>query len=715
MKPIFIWLFLLGRLCATVPLEWNAIAASEGELDFLQQSADYIEQAPSEDLMLILFESDRLGDRRQLVVVALLCDTLSRRDGEAFQRDLVRSWATLDRSVSDGIMRALMTQQPLQTAGWVMQHVELQATWPDCMQQLIEYSPAVAARYFDLQLSQAVDVELRRSWAIKISAMWLRHAPELAVNWSLEQADWVKPEDLLENLSAMGIGSEFKNETLIWSLWEKMSETSRADALETGLAQRLATSYPEVALELAKGLDAKQRDSVFHQVLAAWGQQKSPKAVELMRSLPEEQLPGRNGDSRSVLSYNSAGLLMPILLQWGLREPEQAEAWTMTLSDSEYRDRLVLQMSTIWTLVDMDRALEHALSTPEGSLRRELIRNVAGALVRRDPAAGIEWVDALPESSGKQAALRDFVELADERDVWELLELAQAMQNGAARDGVEESLLSAWMEADIVASAEWLYEQAGGSREERLFGTLAYRLSFEEPALAMEWMVSGSVPLKARRALLQDFIHNNGDNASIMDAFVAQVLEPGLSPELVADLPLDSLGVKAPQVAIALSQMLPAGKAREQVVNRIVKRWAQERPAELVESVAAQYGSFTEFGVNPSVCFHIAATWAGADYDAAVDWVAGLTNDKERREAEYGMAQVLGQTAPQQGFNALQAQASEGGYQNSSSQASAYREIVRQWAYYEPQAASLAVAEAELSSWTREKLESDLAELGVNP
>jgi hypothetical protein len=187
-------------------------------------------------------------------------------------------------------------------------------------------------------------------------------------------------------------GRQNSQEALDWALAQPPSP-QRADLTSTALAA-LAESEPRLALDIAQGLDGRERDDALGRVLSQWAS-ADPEAAA--RSI--EPLTGGNARRSAIATIASS---------YARQDPLGALQWLGTLDSTEAAQATGMMFSV---LAHQDPAQAGSLvgSLAANESRELAVSAVAQAWAHQDPVAGAQWVDALVDDDLRSVATSSLV------------------------------------------------------------------------------------------------------------------------------------------------------------------------------------------------------------------------------------------------------------------------------------------------------------------
>lgn len=303
-------------------------------------------------------------------------------------------------------------------------------------------------RHGDLkELERSLDAEsdslLRFSKALPHMESWVEADPAAALAWLLRQATTARRNEVIR--LALGQWAEkAPGEAADWALhhWKGIDQKN----MLIQIAEQWAQSEPSSAARWFAGLeDRALRTGPLEGLFFLWGAQDAASARAYL-----ERADLANEDRIIVTQAMLAG--------WAKSDPVGASHASLATSRRAGTPGLFANTLANWAAVDVAASAawldQHARSGPE---RMAAIPELAGMFAHHDPAAGLAWMDHLPETERPMAL---------------------------------NALAAAWAQDDPGAAAMWL-AQAGGEASrldtENLAGIIIGFHAADEPAFR-EWV-----------------------------------------------------------------------------------------------------------------------------------------------------------------------------------------------------------------------------------
>jgi hypothetical protein len=474
--------------------------------------------------------------------------------------------------------------------------------------------------------------------------------------------------------------------------WAKLPEEARTVELQTDVANRLLRSDPELALLFIEGLPDKDRYRLNRRVVGGLVAKKSPKAAEIMRSLPQEHLP----DSHTV---------QLVLKEWGLRKPEEALAWAEGIENPRLKEDALAAMNSYLGMLDPQRAIDHAMATPEGPIRRALIRNVALNLTKANLTEGLAWLDSLPESEGKQLALESIAHLTDRMAPERLLaEGIKMKQTSAVIDFVDE-VFERWCRYNIEAASEWFFSLPDSEQNSSRNYSVGRDLAKRAPGLALDYFAAESTPNRVKKKIFSSYLNDYGSQPQMLEALIERI-RPEHMGTVISNNEIAHLVGYQPLEAMKLMARHP--RKTNSTVRRVAAAWARRDPRGLASYIEKEGELDMRYNY-----VRLARELADEDYGRAASWVSNLQSPKHRNYGMIGLAESLAQSAPRDALRILDEVEDQRSVR--SARRRAYETILEEWAYFDPASARRVLYEVDLPKKQKSKLFDSIRNLKADP
>lgn len=305
---------------------------------------------------------------------------------------------------------------------------------------------------------------------------------------------------------------------------------SRNNALRA-LADGWAATDVTAALAWAQQLGGTDLAPAMEAVLATVAQKDPLQAIDL---------------ARHTLMGAAYERTVTTALQTLLRtDPQEAGAFVNALAPGAAQTQTALAVARALATQNPAEALAWSKTLPSDQLQTLALNNVLDLWTAKDPAAAGVYVAQMETGAAQEAAAEYVARLLAAANPTNAIAWAQSLSGATARDRALVSIASTWAQTDPAAAARWAGAMSASElRTEALHGALSY------------WVIQDS-----RGA--QEFVFRlAGETQTSAATFVAP-----------------RLAQKDPVAAIAWTQTLPQGEAREAALVAAYLRWLSNAPA----------------------------------------------------------------------------------------------------------------------------------------
>jgi hypothetical protein len=209
-------------------------------------------------------------------------------------------------------------------------------------------------------------------------------------------------------------------------------------------------------------------------IVSGWAGDNPTEAAAAICQLP----PGR------VLS-NAADR---IASQWARSATNKQEVvdWVRTLPEGEARRNSLGSVFSEWSNSDPQSALKALDSLPPED-RKSALSSLASGWSRKSPEAVLQWAgtmaDAGERASIVQTAVSQWANTQPDAAARYVEQLPEAQ-----RSRPMQSVVNNWASKNTEAAAAWLERQPAGTSKDAALGSLARKISQEDPEAALTWV-----------------------------------------------------------------------------------------------------------------------------------------------------------------------------------------------------------------------------------
>ncbi|MFN0125126.1 MAG: hypothetical protein ACKV19_00375 [Verrucomicrobiales bacterium] len=483
---------------------------------------------------------------------------------------------------------------------------------------------------------------------------WVAVAPDEALAWVRSGA---REGGQQEGPQVLGALAAIDPERALKEARHMGSSQQQREAMQSVL-HAIAQFDPQRAMQMSEGLPGQIRGGVVSAVFDSWAGRDPSGAAAAAMELKEtnqrmqaiqtvmhhftEHDP--TGALSWVRSLPEAGMRQNMMRQFfgqlAHRDPEQALALT---ADLPKHQQLQMQKEMIggWARRDPEAAEQWILSRSNTIEQQQLILASVGQLTWGNPERSAALVSKLASGSARDNALQELVRMwhwSDSTAAQEFTRTLPEVEQQRLRSTIAESL--AWRSPDeaIAFLKDNPLDDPAHHAWSNLAGAIADQSS---PEKALEWARGLEDEATRMRAMPEIFSRMAMQDPAAAAREVAS-LPPGASrEESLARIGGAWAGTNF-EDALVWARSL-TGKDRESALGTVLTQGAMHQP----DSAARQYGDLlasVPAGEKPADSFvNAAASIAGAyfaeDQSKAAAWVSGLPQEDARAAASRALAQ----------------------------------------------------------------------------
>ncbi|MBL9186131.1 MAG: hypothetical protein JNK23_01500 [Opitutaceae bacterium] len=260
-------------------------------------------------------------------------------------------------------------------------------------------------------------------------------------------------------------------------------------------------------------------------------------------------------------------------------------------------------------------AVDRLALVPAGAARETAIRALATAWNRTDPAAVMDWAQALADPGERSVAVETAIGDLASRDPRLAIEVARRFMRPPALERTIYSALMRLVSADPEAASHLVALLPPGDLQTTAAAHVAHSLAERSVPAALEWVQT--IPIDLTRWIAFNHVLTSWVLRD-RTAAARHVLElpPGQGTEFAASH-LAAYLADDPADAILWAGALPDEGARLGAYAVIASSWSQRAPAEAVRWAA----SLNEDPLRPNALGGAFSNWLLIDSDAALKWI----------------------------------------------------------------------------------------------
>lgn len=357
---------------------------------------------------------------------------------------------------------------------------------------------------------------------------------------------------------------------------------------------------------------------------------------------------------------------------WLLRDLEAALAYVRQLPEGTERTQAILMAISVVARTDVDRALALARELAITREQRAIYNALFAQLATSDLAAAVQRLATVPGGFARMNALRAVADVWAARDAEAVLAWAEKFTDSADRTIAMEAALAGLARQSPQRAIALAQEKLGGASLQQAILAFVPRLIESDPVAAAQ-VVAALPSGEAKRLVAAEVARTVGVAApqqalawagALTDASARQIArraalevwalnDPVSSSLYVAAMPADAaqvdaaeqvarvLGSRSPAQAAAWVQTLSSPEARQAAAISAASSWAQSDP-----SAAAQWASNLVVADGRLAALRgVLSHWVRADAASTQAFVAGLSADVQPAAAA-AIAPPLAQRDP---------------------------------------------------------------------
>ncbi len=389
-------------------------------------------------------------------------------------------------------------------------------------------------------------------------------------------------------------------------------------------ATALVNEAPDEALELFLGFKGHMRNSGFSSLFNAAATAK-PELISTWMEHPEMK--------KAMRSQHNSWVVRNAVQNWAKSDPAAAAAFALSTPNGSIKQNIVGGVVYSWAQQDSVAAIAWAAVLEPASLRRSARASIAGALALDDPRAAIALIDDATSNSERQQLLSSIGSSWAQRDPdgmreW-LTELEDPKDLWSAMNGCTHQI------AQNPEPFLELLERVPRDKKEHLISNFIGQWGQYDPDAATEW--ARSLEGKDRKSAMQSLI----SNLSYHDAPAAAKLLSELGEmDSGYDHYVTNIGSywaqQDPDAARTWAESLEDEKLRKRAIQGVISNWVNYEP----DRATAYILENTEGKDRKNLISTTVNQWIHQDEDAAAQFVRSLP-DEDRLGAADAYVQAL--------------------------------------------------------------------------
>ncbi|MGI9240235.1 MAG: sigma-70 family RNA polymerase sigma factor [Verrucomicrobiales bacterium] len=268
--------------------------------------------------------------------------------------------------------------------------------------------------------------------------------------------------------------------------------------LMRSLARTAAAAEPDEARAWAETLDSAQdRRAAYAGIAIALSKTDTDAAFAALDELGWDLRdpgsattyePSGSGPSRSIAGESLASVAISMITELAKSDPRAALRYAFQVGNSHWTSPLG-DIARSYVSEDPAGAMAFAAGLEQGAMREELAVHVATTVAASDPVEAMTWAAQLDGSAGEQAQTAVFRSIASEDPQTAAASLDRLPQT-AGRDKAIRFLAESWLQRDYEGASRWVQGHADIDSIAPAVRTYLERWSERDPRAASEWVAT---------------------------------------------------------------------------------------------------------------------------------------------------------------------------------------------------------------------------------
>lgn len=316
---------------------------------------------------------------------------------------------------------------------------------------------------------------------------------------------------------------------------------------------------------------------------------------------------------------------------WLLRDFDGALAYVRTLPDGAERTQAILMALSIIARTDIDRALKLARELAVTREQRAIYNALFAQLATRDIADAVQRLATVPGGFARMNALRAVADVWAARDAEAVLAWAEKFTDSADRTIAMEAALAGLARQNPQRAIALAQEKLGGASLQQAILAFVPRLIESDPAAAAQ--VVAALPTGETKMLVAaEVARTVGVTAPQQALAWADALADAPSQQVARRAALEAWALSDPVSASLYVAAMPAGAAQVAAAEQVARVLGSKSPAQAVAWVQ----TLPSAEARQAASIYAASSWAQSDPSAAAQWASHLPADGGRGAALRG-------------------------------------------------------------------------------
>ena len=459
-----------------------------------------------------------------------------------------------------------------------------------------------------------------------VATLWLRKDFPAAAAWCARQPGLTLNEWELRDLFAQ---PDAPTPTSGLAAADTFPAGALRETLRSVTFTRLSQTDPEAALAYARRQPADgAREELLVQALSAMAGKDPTSTLAQLNDLPLEK-------RLAVIAAAAAAA--------AARDPLEALPYLDQLPTGQQRMRAADAIVKAMLAEDPEIAVDFALTFPAGEMQRRLVVTATNGFVHQNPAAALQWLNALPDDATKHLILKNSwwsIVRNDQLDPQSIARFVLALPKDLPRSNALETVVERLAHANIATAAAWVQQLADTDLRESGLRALAGAWSTTDTVGAS--LFAQHLAEEERTSFLTTIGQRQAQTNVGGITALASLLPPGAARNAFMQGAVSATQRTQPRLAADLVDTMSSGPVKLRAANSLLESWAGENPLAAADWLRRR----PELSANATTCSVVTREWAEWDADGAAQWVSGLPFGASRTAAVEALVEKTTATAP---------------------------------------------------------------------
>lgn len=322
-----------------------------------------------------------------------------------------------------------------------------------------------------------------------------------------------------------------------------------------------------------------------------------------------------------------------VVARWGLSDPEAAFGGVVALPAGGRKDQLLRQVAGDLVRVDPRRAIELALSVDRAD-RRASLMSILTEWAQKDASAAAQWLESNPGKVNRNVAFQ-IASAYGVQNPTEALEWAERFDRGSRRSLVGV-VLGAYAEENPPEALRLAMNLEAGAKRGQAIASVLGAAARRDPAFAKENIDKAPAGQYRSEAVMNIAMQIVRSDPRAAVEWVKSVGDEQAKTDGLSSL-AQALANSDPETAASLTDEIPTAR-RAEWVAAVAGAYAQQDP----EAAVRWARPYLNDPANPQLLWQLAIRVAMTDPELAFELAASASDPRQRDQA---ISSVLGRAA----------------------------------------------------------------------